>query len=329
MRRCLGALALGWGLMACGGRAVVHDGVVRGTVLTSWYGQQYQEPATRSTIRSLPDLGMNHVAVLATWYQSSLYGHDIAAHPERTPQDDAVRYALGQARDRGLKTLLKPHLDLLDGTWRGQIRAADEELWFASYAVFIQHYAVIAEEEGASALVLGTELSGMEHADARWRELIRGLRETFHGELIYGANWDAYARVGWWDAVDKVGVDAYFPLTNRMDPTEDALRQAWRGVARELDAFAERAGRNVLITEVGYQNRDGANVSPWWAPSTREDPAEQAACMDAALGALADAKRIDGALLWKTSYDPATDQDGFDMVNRPAADVVKRWWVRD
>ena len=67
------------------------------------------------------------------------------------------------ARERGIKTLLKPHIWLTrpDGKWRADIAMGSEEdwdAWFADYRTFILHYARLAERLEIEALSIGTEL---------------------------------------------------------------------------------------------------------------------------------------------------------------------------
>ena len=322
----------GWGMLillgatGCAAR-VEQDGEVRGTVLTSWSARSYRDPSTRRTLRSLRALGANHVAVLATWYQSDLVGEDMGPDPRRTPEDDAVLYAAREAVEMGFSVTIKPHLDVADGTWRGEIRPADPAAWFERYTAFARHYAELAEEVGARALVVGTEMKGTE-SDDRWREVISAAREVFAGEIIYAANWDSYADVAWWDAVDTLGVDAYFPLTSLMDPHPDVVRRAWTLRRDELDAFAAAQGKGLILAEFGYQDRDGTNTSPWWAPTDRHDPEEQATCLEAAFQAITTSRHIRGGYVWKTYYDPFGDLDGFDVLGKPAEVVLADAWAR-
>jgi hypothetical protein len=324
LARLLSAMIL---MSACAPARPDTDGPVHGTVLTSWQPDQYRDPSTRKTLRRLVDIGINHVSVLTTWYQSSIWDHDIAPVASRTPQDHGLLYALGEAKDLGLVTAVKPHLDLPDATWRGEIQPADEAAWFAAYTAFIVHYAELAEEADADWLVVGTELKGTERSD-RWRDVFAAVREVYSGKLTYASNWDSFSAVTWWDEVDVIGVDAYFPLTSTFEPDPAALRGAWERLHGQLDTFAEAEGRPVVLTEVGYQDRDGANTSPWWAPTDRKDAEEQLHCLDAMLGTLPAGEHVGGAYLWKTFFDPARDEDGFDVIHKPAEAVVGRAWAR-
>jgi hypothetical protein len=48
---------------------------------------------------------------------------DTLIHPvaSGTPTDDAVRHAIATAKAAGMAVALKPHVDSLDGVWRGEI----------------------------------------------------------------------------------------------------------------------------------------------------------------------------------------------------------------
>lgn len=108
--------------------------------------------------------------------------------------------------------------------------------------------------------------------DREWRALIAAVREVYSGRITYAANFDQYREVGFWDALDLVGVNAYFPLRRRPDPDAavDQLRAelaaGWRRVEVEIDEFlaeAELQDRQVLFTELGYTRFRDMSVAPW------------------------------------------------------------------
>src|SRR5690242_14455432 len=124
------------------------------------------------------------------------------------------------ARAHGIRTMLKPHVWLMDmsgGHWVGSIRMkseADWRRWFACYERFIVHYAQLARASGMDALCVGTELEGTSDREADWRRVIAAVRRVYPGPLTYAANWSSeFERVRFWDALDFIGVQAYFPLS--------------------------------------------------------------------------------------------------------------------
>ena len=71
----------------------------------------------------------------------------------------------------------------------------------------------LAEAEKAEIFCVGLEFSHAQKYEERWRKIIAAVRAVYRGKVTYGANWNDYAEVKFWDALDYIGVLAYFPLT--------------------------------------------------------------------------------------------------------------------
>ncbi len=108
-----------------------------------------------------------------------------------------------------------------------------------------------------------------ERLEAAWRGLIDDVRRVYRGPVTYGANFDQYHRVGFWEALDAVGVTSYFPLTlwgADGDTRRAAMADAWAGVAAGLTAAATLDEDEVLpvyLLELGWTRLAGSTVRPW------------------------------------------------------------------
>jgi hypothetical protein len=168
------------------------------------------------------------------------------------------------ARRLGMEVTLKPHVDLRDGSFRGDIAPTDVAAWFGSYDLMVARYAQLAAQAGASTFVVGVELTTMARHETEFRRVIRTARRAFPGRLTFAANWVQGAeKVRFWDALDLVGIDAYMPLNNGPNPSVKALERAWRKrYVKRVDRLHDKLGKPILFTELGYQSRAGAARQP-------------------------------------------------------------------
>ena len=229
--------------------------------------------------------GATDVLISVVWAQPRID----SAHIRRsdlpstlTAADATVLRTLLQARKQGLRVTLFPIVRLEQHTakeWRGRIApTAGVDAWFSSYGEFMNVMADLATRGGAARLSVGSEFLSLEHHESKWRALIVEVRQRFSGGLLYSANWDHYERVPFWDALDEIGVTAYFELAS--DPhsvgvgvgvgvgvdvavADAQMRAAWEGPRRELLAFAQRVGKPLVVSEVGYPSRSTAAWHPW------------------------------------------------------------------
>ncbi len=169
--------------------------------------------------------------------------------------------------------------------------------------------------------------------EAHWRGLIGEMAELYPGRLTYAANFDQFEEVGFWDALDLIGVNAYFPLRRWELPglagadLEAQLVTGWRRVLGGIDHLRRRRGlpdHRVLFTEIGYVARANATVEPWAAEGVsvlrsgsgerlavwRDEPAdreERALAMRALYRAHLEqgGDLLAGLLYWKLSTEPA------------------------
>ena len=333
--RASGAAALSAGcLRRTAPLAAPHKGIA----LDPWRARP-----TMDDFRTLRDLGATHLALFPFAYmrgytETTVIRYD-ASHPRMdwSLTDEGYLEIGRMARAVGLRVVLIPTLaDFVDGHWRGEVQMADEarwQAWFGSYRLFLLHYAGLARRLGAVGFSVGTELRGTVHREEDWSHTIALVRQTFGGWLTYAANWDDYAAVPWWDAMDTIGVQAYFELGDpSSDPVQarDQLVESWQPIVRDLKATSERWDRKIVFTEVGYKSHAGATIHPWdWEIVGDADEALQAHAYEAAFRACWGQPWFDGFYWWK--WHPASGLTeprprDFTPQGKPAEEVLRRWY---
>lgn len=119
-------------------------------------------------------------------------------------------------QEKNIHFMIKPQLWVARGGYTGFIEMESEKDWQKleiSYSDFIITYAKAAEEIEAELFCIGTELEKFVlHRPSFFEELINKIRNVYSGKLTYAANWDEFKRVPFWQSLDFIGIDAYFPL---------------------------------------------------------------------------------------------------------------------
>jgi hypothetical protein len=259
---------------------------------------------------------------------------EVRPYAALTPTDTALREAARTARSLGMQVVIKPHVDIRDGTFRGDIAPASRSRWWHDYRVMLRHYADLAQQEGAAMLEVGTELTSMSSDERQWRALIADVRSRFAGELTFAANWIEGARaVKFWDALDAIGIDAYMPLvTDDPDPSVARLAWAWkdRGYVAQLEELSRRHRRPVLFTELGYPSRLSTAAAPWDWSTAGGDIAQgpQARAYAAAFEVFAGRPWFDGIYWWDWSaqgWNAEVGDGSHRFAGKKAEAVVHAW----
>jgi len=303
----------------------------RGVTLADWTPGGYDTPFARKATDEISAAGANTIVLVVTFYQESLSADNVYADPARTPSTPALEAAIGYARSKGLRVVVKPHIDVDTGEWRGLIGPSDRRQWFASYAELIVPLADWAENMGVSGLVAGTELGVLSSEEAQWRSLISRIRSVFSGRVHYAASWDESDGVPFWDAVDAVSVDFYLPVAERRDPSRFEILSRWQIWLERLHRLHAQTGRSVILTEVGYRSVDGAGLKPYlFGDESREDAAEQADLYWAALEAVGSEQWMEGMWWWNwlASGDGGAGNKDYTPSGKPAEGVLSDAWNR-
>lgn len=304
-----------------------------GFTVPSWFRGQLATGAADRALSDANRLEANWTCLIVPAYVEDPSDPKLDWSTPKTPSDADLTHAIETAHRLGLKVMLSLHLEPRRGGWKGEIgrgfSARDWQEFFSRYEAFLRHYAALADELGCEQFCLGNELGNTVSRESEWRGLARVARATFDGSLTYAANHDEVARVKWWDALDLIGIDAYYELTRSDAPTIDMLVDAWERRAEELESLAERWQRQIVFTEIGYRSWDGTNRRPWaWGPDYQGpvDTAEQADCFEALLGTLLDRPWFAGLFIWALTPGERGGHadDGYTPLGKPAADVIQR-----
>lgn len=278
--------------------------------------------------------GATDVLVVVNAYQSDRFASDIALRPGRSPSQPTIARTLAQVREAGMRAALMPvvRLDRRDRRdWRGRISPADGlDAWFTAYRGFVLPLARLAERLAVERFVVGSELSSLEPYEARWRDLISALRNEYSGMLTYSANWDRIEAVEFWDALDEVGLTAYFPLAGAHDtPSAEAIARAWSTPRAEIETLARRTGKPVLVTEVGYVSQRGAAGMPWEHSATTDlDLHLQQRLYQGFCDSFARTPSISGFYVWNWFGVGGPRDHGFTPRGKPAANELSKCFAR-
>ncbi len=319
----------------------------RGVTLTGWSTGEYL--GAQAAEDALAATGVTWAGVLTTQYMANRNSNTIAPVAGQTPSDSDVIAAITAFHARGVKVMLKPHVDVSDGTWRGQIGPTDVNAWFANYTTFITHYAQLAQSNAVEMLCIGTEFATMTGAANKtaWDNVIAAIRAPgpsgggYTGLTTYAANatsaGDEFTSVSFWDnpQLDIIGLDGYFPLTDHADPTLGQLVNAWSmnrngmNIVAAVTNFASaHPGKPVMFTEIGYRSMAGANIAPWdFNTASPADQTEQQNCYQAMYTVWSQhSDQVKGVFWWSwRTFAPQTGDTDYTPQLKQAQGVLEAW----
>lgn len=290
-----------------------------------------------SALRQLAATGANSVTFTFMWFMPDPHSSTIR-RTQQTATDGSLIWAINEAHSLGLSVLLNPHVEVESGEWRALIDPADPNAWFANYAALINYYADLARAQGVAGLCVGAELISMSTNrayEAQWRALIAGARQRFGGALTYSANWgsgiyEEFGRVPFWDALDYLGISAYFPVSDTNSPTVAQMVQRWNEWrAIKIEPFQQQWNKPVVFTEVGYRSVDGAARQPWaYDLQGPLDLREQQDAWEALFRAWVDVPWFHGGAFWSwsTHADVTPQSTGYEVQNKPAYATIMAWF---
>lgn len=173
-----------------------------------------------------------------------------------TPSDQSIINFIQEAKKRGYKICLYPMLMIDDNqkSWRGFLTGHESDVhdFFnknAGYNNFILHYANMCKNL-IDGFVIGSEMNGLTQiqnqqnifpAVDEFCDLAQKVKNILGSDVIttYAANWDEYhhTQEGFFNldklwshnAIDRIGIDAYFPLSHSRGSIYDieTIKQGW------------------------------------------------------------------------------------------------------
>ncbi|MEM6957120.1 MAG: hypothetical protein AAF645_15630 [Myxococcota bacterium] len=338
----LAGRAQGWHRLEPGSeswRGPAIRGITVGPIESSLHpGVGYGTAASARTFTYLEEMGANWVSITPFGRLWSLSSTEIEMDFEATYEDNRanVRRAIRQAKARGQRVLLIPHLWIETTGWRGEIDPGDDARWEAyqaSYRRFVLAWAADAEAAGADAFSIGVECKSWSgRFGGFWIDLIEEVRRTFSGLLTYSANWDEAENVLFWDQLDLIGINAFYPLAQEPGATDAQYREGAEALVPGVRELALTLQMPLAFVELGYTTRTDAAIEPWLWPDDMADVAyderEQARALDALISAFQDERWFAGFFLWRyyaDLYDVSQEAEwGFSTFGKEGDEVLRR-----
>ena len=320
-------------------KAAVTDWQKGGSISPLWDGE-FGTDTFKQSIDKLSAANANYVSLIIPLYQSNTGSTDIQKGGN-TPTDESLISAITYAHSKGLKVMLKPHLETYTYEWRAYINPQNRSEWFLNYGNMMSHYAQLAKDYGVEDFCIGAELISMASASVNstnaqnWKDLITKVRGIYPGKLTYSANWgpsgfvDEKNNIQFWDSLDYIGIAAYFNLYSGSDSVSE-IKSIWNNYLGDVQNLSQKWNKNVVFTEVGYKSIDGARYEPWnYGRTGPPDLEEQANLYEALFSYWSDKNFMQGVQLWEWKSDPAAGgQNNTDYTpqNKTAESVMTQWF---
>jgi photosystem II stability/assembly factor-like uncharacterized protein len=306
-------------------------------------GPHYDSPEAETSFCHLRRAtNANWVTIVPIQWQVDTGGSAIYFRPDSSPSDSELRSIIRFAHDSAISVFLKPEIRCSSGVWIGRHKPRSAA-WFNYYRVFIMHYARLAQEEGCQMFSVGSELdSAADDAWERvqWVNIINWVKGEYLGPVTYAADWRTYRSIGFWDSLDYVGINAYFPLYDQVepDPLPDSMTYfswVWKNrwipeIVSFLDSTQSYGERKpVVFTEIGYRSITDCARYPWdYSVEGTYNEREQRDCYMAGLHSLLGKPWFAGWYWREWTTDSSQGGSGdlsYSPKDKPAQEVLRRW----
>jgi len=326
------------------------------TMLPLFYGCAQQEPskingisfvaspkeALQENVDPVLKLNANYAAVMPFGFIKSLEHPELIHNTDRQWFGETAQGAkqyIELLQKNKIRVMIKPQIWIWNGEFTGLLKMASEEDWKTledEYKEFILTYAKLAEETQATLFCIGTELEQfIVHRPKYWDSLIQEIKEIYNGKLTYAANWDEYKRVPFWEALDYIGIDGYFPVSDNQTPSVEESRQGWKRWKEEMKGVSEGVNKKVVFAEFGYRSVDFTGKEPW-----RSDRSMNQVNLDAQSNTtyalfeeVWNEEWFAGGFIWKWFIHHedvgGTDNSQFTPQNKPVEEIIRKQYANE
>lgn len=294
------------------------------------------KPATQENVTSIEKVNANHAAVMPFGFIRAINTPTVIFNSERQwfgeTEKGASQY-IDLLHKNGISVMLKPQLWIMGGEFTGTLSMETEQDWKVlenTYREFIITYAKLADAKKVAIFCIGTELEQfIAHRPEYWKQLITEVKQLYNGQLTYAANWDEYTQTPFWEALDYIGIDAYFPLSEEQTPSVESLKIRWQKWKQEMAAFSKEKSTPIIFTEFGYRSIDYTTKIPW--SSHRQEGQVNLKAQVNATKAIIDEfwseKWFVGGYVWKWFIDHKNSggvmDNRFTPQNKPAENTIR------
>lgn len=341
------------------------SGFVAGVEFSQHYLPSWQ-PFYPLAIQNVQQLGANWVILSPTWHYTHLTPVVLEGVPGVDPIWQDVLQSIQTAQQNNFSVSLFPRLVEPQPGLVWQMPINDDNWWrqwFERYRIFILNFADLAEQTGASTLILGGNdvlpaLPGGLAADGSpsgvpadaeefWADLLQELRGRYSGQIAWALPYPQGLNnlPDWINEADLIYVLFSAQLSESPITDEGILQLAFGDlIDRDLLPIFEQTGVPMVIG-VDYPSADGAATAcilvnaeciefdSLSRPQADHqeisvDLVEQAHIYGAAFNAVYKRDWITG-LISRGFYPPAALQDKSSSIHgKPAADIVWYWFPK-
>ncbi|MEM1123574.1 MAG: hypothetical protein AAGJ18_24255, partial [Bacteroidota bacterium] len=296
----------------------------------------YGSQLAKKSLQKLEQIGSNAVAIVPYSYMRDPEKPSYIPIIQSTgaENDQAVLFSHFEAKKLGMTTMLNPQI-WVGSSWPGDIKMNSSEDWgtfFDNYYRWSRHYALLAEINQFDSYCIGVEFAKATLAkEKEWRQLIQKIRGLYSGQLTYAANWgDEFENLTFWDELDFIGLNCYYPLSKDDHPSKRALTKSFNKTLDKIERFCKKYNKPLVFTEIGFRSVE----APWKNPHAEEgdrsfNGAHQKICYEVVLKNIKNRDWCNGILWWKWPSYPSyrgPRNKGFTPSDKPAEQIVEQYF---
>ena len=253
---------------------------------------------------------------------------------------EGIRETIKLAKEKDLKIMLKPQV-WGHGWWTGDYdfsTEADWRKWEKDLTEYTLFYARMAQEFKVDLFCFATEFKhSIANRPEFWTQLIDQVKNEYQGPVTYAANWDNFKEIPFWNKLDVVGINAYFPLIDQKTPETGALQQAWKPHKKDIQLFFNKVQKPILFTEYGYLSVDRCAYNTWELDKKLGqidiNQQAQANALEALYSSFWSESYWIGGFLWKwfpnmEGHEGYPERD-YTPQGKLAEKTIKTWFVKE
>ena len=294
---------------------------------------------TSKNIQPLLNIHANYAAVMPFGFIKSINLATLGFNKDWQwfgEQSKGIQQYVKELHKHKISVMIKPQIWVAKGEFTGTIEMTSEDDWLQfenDYSNFILTFARIAAQEKVAIFCIGTELEKfVSNRPEYWKSLIAEVKLIYKGKITYAANWDEYTKTSFWEDLDYIGIDGYFPLSKEKTPKIATLKTAWEKHKGLMKKHTDSLNKQILFTEFGYRSIDYAAAKPWEVDYTKTSVnlTAQVNTTQALFEALWQEKWFAGGFIWKWFIDyenvGGKNNARFTPQNKPVENVIKEFY---